>query len=64
MKEGKFETGLFRLGVKSKGIDYAVDENNKALVTAEDKVKVEALREEIIKGKIQVPDYYLQPKKK
>lgn len=58
LKEGKFETGLIRYGVKTKGVDYAVDENNAKLITAEDKKKVEDLRAQIISGKIQVPDYY------
>ncbi len=63
-KEGKYATGLIRYGVKSKGVDYAMDENNKSLVTADDLKKLEALRAEIISGKIKVPDYYLTMKKK
>lgn len=63
-KEGKFATGLTRYGVKSKGVDYAMDENNQKMVTADDKKKLESLRAEIISGKIKVPDYYLVQKKK
>ncbi len=63
-KEGKFTTGLTRYGVKSKGVDYAMDANNQNLVTAEDKKKLEALRAQIIEGKVKVPDYYLVQKKK
>ena len=63
-KDGKFETGLIRYGVKSKGVDYAVDEHNAKLITAEDQKKLEALRADIISGKIKVPDYYLSQKKK
>jgi basic membrane protein A len=59
LKEGKFETGLIRYGVKTKGVDYAVDEYNAKLVTAEDKKKLEELRAQIVKGTIKVPDYYL-----
>ena len=58
-KDGKFQTGLFRYGVKSKGVDYAMDENNKKLVTRDDVKKLEALRSDIIQGKVKVPDYYL-----
>ncbi len=58
-KDGKFQPGLVRFGVKSKGIDYAMDDNNKNLVTADDVKKLEALRTDIVKGKIKVPDYYL-----
>jgi basic membrane protein A len=63
-QEGKFTTGLVRYGVKSKGVDYALDDNNKTLVTADDQKKLEALRDQIISGKIKVPDYYLSMKKK
>ena len=59
LKEGKFAAGLIRYGVKSKGVDYALDENNAKLVTVEDKKKLEDLRAQIIKGTIKVPDYYL-----
>ena len=63
-KEGKFETGLIRYGVKSKGVDYAVDEHNAKLITDADKKKLEELRSLIIQASIQVPDYYLIQKKK
>ena len=63
-KEGKFTTGLTRYGVKSKGVDYAVDEYNAKLITADDKKELEELRLEIANGKIKVPDYYLTQKKK
>lgn len=63
LKDGKFETGFVRYGVKSKGIDYAMDENNKSLVSADDVKRLESLRQDIIKGKIKVPDYYLAHKK-
>jgi basic membrane protein A len=58
LKEGRFETGLVRYGVKTKGVDYAMDENNAKLVTADDKKKLEDLRTQIVSGKISVPDYY------
>ena len=63
-KEGKFTTGLTRYGVQSKGVDYAMDENNAKLVSDAEKKKLESLRQEIIQGKIKVPDYYLVQKKK
>ena len=58
-KDGKFSTGLTRLGLKTKSVDYAMDENNDKLVTAADRKKLEELKAEIIAGKIKVPDYYL-----
>lgn len=57
-KEGKFTAGLESLGLKEGGVDYAVDEHNKALITPEVKKRVEAIRKEILAGKIKVPDYY------
>jgi basic membrane protein A len=64
LKDGKFATGLTRYGVKSKGVDYALDEHNAKLVSADDKKKLESLRVDIISGKIKVPDYYVTMKKK
>ncbi len=64
LKEGKFTTGLTRLGLKSKGVDYAMDENNAKLVTASDQKKLAEIKTDIIAGKIKVPDYYLSQKKK
>lgn len=62
-KDGKFSTGLIRYGVKSKGVDYSLDEHNARLVSETDKKQLEQLRTEIVKGKIKVPDYYLIQKK-
>jgi basic membrane protein A len=63
-QDGKFTTGLIRYGVKSKGVDYALDEHNAKLVSEADKTKLEQLRGDIISGKIKVPDYYLLKTKK
>ncbi len=64
LKEGSFKPGLVRLGLKSKGVDYAMDQHNAKLVTEDDRKKLESIRGEIISGKIKVPDYYLTMKKK
>jgi basic membrane protein A len=49
--------GVTSLGLKEGGVDYALDEHNTRLVTAEMKKRVEAARADIISGKIQVVDY-------
>ncbi len=49
--------GVAALGLKEGGVDYALDENNAKLVTAEMKKKVDAAKAEIIGGKIKVIDY-------
>ncbi len=63
-KDGKFQTGLVRYGVKSKGVDYSIDENNSKLVSEADRKQLESLRSQIITSKIKVPDYYIVSKKK
>jgi basic membrane protein A len=45
------------LGLKEKGVDYALDEYNAKLITADMKAKVEAARAAIIAGSIKVADY-------
>lgn len=57
-KDGKFTGGVQRFGLANKGVDYAMDENNKSLVSESDKAKLESIRKDIISGKIKVPDYY------
>ena len=56
-KNGTFKGGLENLGLKEAGVDYAMDDNNKALVTPEMKAAVEKAKADIISGKIQVHDY-------
>ncbi|BCG85951.1 MULTISPECIES: BMP family ABC transporter substrate-binding protein [unclassified Mesorhizobium] len=56
-KNGTFKGGLENLGLKEGGVDYAMDDNNKALVTDEMKAAVEKAKADIIAGKIQVHDY-------
>jgi basic membrane protein A len=52
-----FKPGITVLGLKEGGVDYAMDEHNAKLVTAEMKKKVEAAKADIISGKIKVADY-------
>jgi basic membrane protein A len=49
--------GLSVLGLKEGGVDYAMDENNAKLVTADMKKRVETAKADIISGKIKVADY-------
>jgi basic membrane protein A len=60
--ETKFTAGKRYFGLKDKGIDYAVDENNQAII-APYKEKLEAIRAKIIAGEIKVPDFYETNKK-
>ena len=56
-KDGKLKGGINDLGLKEGGVDYAMDENNKDLVTEEMKAAVEKAKADIIAGTITVHDY-------
>jgi len=56
VKEGAFKGGIREFDLKSGGVDYVYDNNNKALIPDDVRAKVEALRADIIAGKIQVPN--------
>jgi basic membrane protein A and related proteins len=49
--------GVVSLGLKEGGVDYALDEHNARLVSADMKAKVDAAKADIISGKIKVIDY-------
>ncbi|TIQ89831.1 MAG: BMP family ABC transporter substrate-binding protein, partial [Mesorhizobium sp.] len=56
-KNDKFTAGINDLGLKEGGVDYAMDENNKALVDDAMKAAVEKAKADIIAGTIKVHDY-------
>jgi basic membrane protein A len=56
-KNGKFTAGINNLGLKEDGVGYAMDDNNKALVTAEMQAAAEKAKADIISGTITVHDY-------
>jgi basic membrane protein A len=56
-KDGTWKGGISELGLKENGVNWAYDDNNKALITDDMKTKVEAAKADIISGKIQVHDY-------
>ncbi len=56
-KDGKFTPGLNVLGLKEGGVDYAMDDNNKPLITADMQAAVEKAKADIIAGTIEVHDY-------
>ena len=49
--------GLMLLGLKEGGVDYAMDEHNAKLVSADMKKRVDAAKADIVSGKIKVVDY-------
>ena len=56
-KDGTWKAGMTVLGLKEKGVDWALDDNNKSLITDDMKAKVEAARAGIVAGQIEVHDY-------
>lgn len=49
--------GISALGLKEGGVDYALDTHNAKLVSADMKKKVDAIKADIVSGKIKVADY-------
>ena len=56
-KDGTFKPGIKSLGLAQDGVGYAMDDNNKDLVTADMTAKVEAAKADIISGKLAVHDF-------
>ncbi|MBZ0204522.1 MAG: BMP family ABC transporter substrate-binding protein [Ignavibacteria bacterium] len=56
VKDGTFKGGRVEtFGLKSKGVDYVYSDKNKNMIPDEVRTKVEAIRKEIIEGKITIP---------
>ncbi|MBN9444112.1 BMP family ABC transporter substrate-binding protein [Bosea sp. (in: a-proteobacteria)] len=56
-RNGSWKPGLSVLGLKEGGVDWALDDNNRALITPEMKAAADKAKADIISGKIQVHDY-------
>jgi len=56
-KEDKFTPGVIALGIKEDGVAYALDDNNKSLITPEMVTAVDKAKADIIAGTIKVHDY-------
>ena len=57
-KEGTLKTGTQNLGLAEEGVGYAIDDNNRALITPEMEAKLEDAKAKIIGGELEVTDYY------
>jgi len=57
-KAGVFTGGVKRFGLANKGVDYSVDEYNSGILTEAVRRRAEALKADIVAGRIVVPDYY------
>ena len=56
-KNGSFSSGIKVLGIAEGGVDWAQDENNASLITADIKSAVEQARADILSGKVTVHNY-------
>ncbi len=59
-KNGTWQGGFKILGLAEDGVGFALDEYNRDLVSSDMEAKIEAARQDIISGKIQVTDYMAQ----
>ena len=56
VKDGTFTGGIYQFGLAENGVGYVYDANNRKLIPDSVRARVEELRQQIIAGKIQVPD--------
>lgn len=54
----KFKAGIHTFSLKNAGVDWALDEHNKALFTPDDLKKIDKVKADLVAGKINVTDYY------
>lgn len=57
MKNGTWKAGVTAKGLKEGGVDWALDEYNRKLITPEIEKRVLGARKDIIDGKVKVVDY-------
>ncbi len=55
--DGNWTSGVQVLGLAEDGVGWALDDNNKGLITADMKAKVESASADIVSGKLMVHDY-------
>jgi basic membrane protein A len=57
MKNGTWKAGVVYKGLKEGGVDWALDEYNRKLITPEMEKRITGARKDIIDGKVKVIDY-------
>jgi basic membrane protein A len=57
-QDGNWEAGTQNLGLAEDGVGYALDDNNRELITPEIEQQLEDAKAKIIAGEIEVSDYY------
>lgn len=61
--QGKFQGGIFDLGLADDGVGFSIDEFNRSLLTPEMEKKVNELKSSIVNKRLPVPDFYERMKK-
>jgi basic membrane protein A len=56
VRDGGWRGGVQHLGLRERAVDYVYDDHNRALIGEAVRARVEALRRDIIAGKIAVPE--------
>jgi basic membrane protein A and related proteins len=56
-REGIWKAGVRSLGLAEGGVGYALDDNNRKLITADMEKRLQQARADIVAGKIKVTDY-------
>jgi basic membrane protein A len=57
-QEGSWQPGVLNLGLAEDGVGYALDDNNKDVLTPEMVARLDAAKAEIVAGTLKVEDYY------
>jgi basic membrane protein A len=56
-KNNSWKPGLVTMGLKEGGVDWAVDANNRKLISKDMEAKITQAKKDIVAGKIKVVDY-------
>ena len=56
-KDNSWKPGLVTMGLKEGGVDWAVDANNRKLISKDMEAKITQAKKDIVAGKIKVVDY-------
>ncbi len=57
VKNGNWQAGISNKGLKEGGVDWALDQHNRKLITPEMEKRINAAKADIVSGKVKVVDY-------
>lgn len=56
-REGRWKAGARHLGLKDDAVSWALDDNNRPMLTPDDILKMDTIKAGIVSGEIKVPDF-------